>query len=152
MKTEVVAWTLFIAGFVAYYVPRLLISQKLELSSEQVVAQRPDLAQVVKLFPLISLGYLVLTGAMCISLIFLLNLSPYPEGLVCLSIFWGGLGMGDSIFALSTKLMSISNRLQFRYAIVVDTKITLLLYFQLVLSTVIVILSIGYLVMSNFAR
>jgi len=147
--SELIPWFLVIAGFLVFYIPRILVPFDVGLSANQILGQGKANRKVVSWYPVISCGYLALIIGICAISVLVTKLNPYPEGLSIIALFWGGLGICESIFALSTKIMSVSNRLQYRYIEVASHKIIRILIIQLVASTAIVFLVILYLLFHN---
>jgi hypothetical protein len=135
-------------SFIVFYAPRMLIPLKSDLIASEFIKQRPDLQQVVQLYPIISLGYFVVVSGICAVLVIQMKLTPYPAGLSIFALFWSGLGVSESLFALFTKVMSASNRIQYRYLVVDNPKTVWLLKIQCLSSCVIIVLVILYLFFS----
>jgi len=143
--SQLIPWLLAISGFVVFFFPRILVPVEAEFTDDQVINRGKFDRTIVKWYPFISFGYLALIIGICAISIFITKVNPYPEGLSIIALFWGGLGICESVFSLLSKVMSVSNRLQYRYIEVDSSKITRLLKIQLAASLVIVFLVITYL-------
>lgn len=142
---KLVPWMLLIGGFVAFFFPRFATPHGSELTADQITAKRADLKNAVRWYPLLSLGYFIFVVGLCVILAVLLQVRPYPEGLSILGLFWSGLGIGESVFAMITKVVSLSNRLQYRYLITDEFRTVRLLRLQLLFCGIIAIIVIVYL-------
>ena len=141
----ILPWVLFTAGFVAFYSSRFATPAQSELTTTQVSEKYPNLRYAAYYYPVVSLGYVIGIGVLVIALGFALKVQPYPAGLAVFALFWSGLGIAESTYALKTKVLSVSNRFQYRYLVVEEAKIGHLLRIQLAASSLVSIVALMYL-------